>query len=193
MRAVIPRWLRILQYRPSVEDRALVSEHKHPAAFGVDRSLLHEGPQRAQASLTAAELGGVLFGETARQDQALGVCRDGLIGQGAPAEHGHAHVLQQFTGFLVAEVKGGITGQSHRQGLALLHGDACQGMRPGAGRLQQGDQAFQVQVLAGQSGPGLASLLGGLQFMGRACEPPGERRPKGLTLLLCPMPYSTYW
>ena len=93
-----------------IEVGQLVSEHKHPAAFGVERSLLHERPQRAQASRAAAELGSVLFGETARQDQALGVCRDGLIGQGAPAEHGHAHVLQQFTGFLVAEVKGGITG-----------------------------------------------------------------------------------
>ena len=56
----------------AIEVGQLVSEHKHPAAFGVDRSLLHEGPQRAQASLTAAELGGVLFGETARQDQSLG-------------------------------------------------------------------------------------------------------------------------
>ena len=76
-------------------------------------------------------------------------------------------------------MKGGITGQSHRQGLALLHGDAGQGMRPRAGRLQQGDQAFQVQVLAGQSGPGLASLLGGLQFMGRGQAEMPARQGQG--------------
>ena len=64
----------------AIEIGQLVSEHKHPAAFGVERSLLHERPQRAQASRAVAELGGMLFGETARQDQALGVCRDGLIG-----------------------------------------------------------------------------------------------------------------
>ena len=56
----------------AIEVGQLVSEHQHPAAFGVKRSLLHERPQRAQASCAATELGGVLFGETARQDQALG-------------------------------------------------------------------------------------------------------------------------
>lgn len=66
----------------AIEVGQLVSEHKHPAAFGVERSLLHERPQRAQASFAAAELGSVLFGEPTRQDQALGICRDGLIGQG---------------------------------------------------------------------------------------------------------------
>ena len=64
----------------AIEVGQLVSEHKHPAAFGVERSLLHERPQRVQASRAVAELGSVLFRETARQDQALGVCRDGLIG-----------------------------------------------------------------------------------------------------------------
>ena len=63
----------------AIEVGQLLSEHKHPAAFGVERSLLHERPQRAQALRAAAELGSVLFGKTARQDQPLGVCRDGLI------------------------------------------------------------------------------------------------------------------
>ena len=49
------------------------SEHEHPAAFGVDRPLLHERTERPQTSLTAAELGCVLLRETAWQDQSLGV------------------------------------------------------------------------------------------------------------------------
>ena len=66
-------------------DHALVLGRRYSVMPGVRynktlRSLLHERPQRAQASRAVAELGSVLFGETARQDQALGVCRDGLIG-----------------------------------------------------------------------------------------------------------------
>ena len=52
----------------AIEVGQLLSEHKHPAAFGVERSLLHERTERAQASCAAAELGGVLLGETSRQD-----------------------------------------------------------------------------------------------------------------------------
>ena len=52
----------------AIEVGQLVSEHQHPAAFGVERSLLHERTERAQASCAAAELGGVLLGETSRQD-----------------------------------------------------------------------------------------------------------------------------
>ena len=52
----------------AIEVGQLLSEHKHPAAFGVERSLLHERTERAQASCAADELGGVLLGETSRQD-----------------------------------------------------------------------------------------------------------------------------
>ena len=52
----------------AIEVGQLVSEQQHPAAFGVERSLQHERTERAQASSAAAELGGVLLGETARQD-----------------------------------------------------------------------------------------------------------------------------
>ena len=164
----------------SIEVLKPLSEHEHPTAFGVDRPVLHELSKRPQALFTAAELGCMLLWEAARQDQPLGFGRDGRIGKGTPTEHGHAHLLKQFTGFLVAEVKGSITGKSHRKGVPLHRWDVGQRMGPLAGCQKQGLQAFHVQMLAGQSGPGLASLFGSFQFMGRGQAEMTARQGKGL-------------
>ena len=91
----------------------LASQHQHPAAFGVDGMGGGEAPQGIHAGLTTRQFCSVLFGKSSWKDQAAGFVGDGFIGEGTPGQQGHPHALQQFTRFGIAEMEGGIAGDSH--------------------------------------------------------------------------------
>ena len=145
----------------------LVAEKEHAAAFGINRPTSSELAQRLQAALALADLGRVLLWKSPWQDQTSRLSWDGLVGERAPTDHRHAHVLQKLICFWVAEVKGGITGESHRQGIPIHRWDVGQGGWSLLGCLKKGFQTCHIQMLAGESGPGLASFCGGRQLMGR--------------------------
>ena len=103
---------------PTLEIRQGFPQQQHAAALGIDRSLLSPGCELMQAAAAAAQLGCMLLRKATGKDQTSDVLRQRLIGQRTPGEQGHPHPFQQFAGFRVAEVEGGIRRQRDRQGAA---------------------------------------------------------------------------
>ena len=142
-------------------------QHQHPAALGVNRSLIRPGHQALKAASATAQPGRMLFGEASGDDHAPGVQRQRFIGERAPAQHWHSHVLQQFFRLGVAEVKGFIAGHRHRKLFPLGGVEGGEGIGTSRRSLQQRMKPIQVEMLFGEPGPLLLAVGLALEFMGR--------------------------
>jgi len=96
----------------------LLTQQQQTAAFGQNRQAGGDSiPQRGKAATARRQSTAVELGVTTRQQHGGAVGRQRLVGQGTPGLRGKAAGLQQFGGFRVAEVKGGVAGDGDRQRL----------------------------------------------------------------------------
>ena len=152
----------------TVEVSQLLSQQKHPSAFGIDGLPAGESPQRLEAGPAATDAFSVLLRKPSGNDQSSGLLRYRFVGQRAPRQHGHAHAFQKLAGFRITEVKGFIARHRHWPCWTTALWNVAQGIGSADRGIQQGNQLVQGKVLFRQPSPTVKALPQILQFVGRS-------------------------